>query len=142
MMSMPYLNFQRNYVRSLLIFVLSFTLLNNICLAETIIIDGKTIINQPTTYKNVTLDLSHGYFFITGNATLKIENSEIKGIISPNNPYLLNVSYGDIISINNVFNVQVKDIKSSPTESPFYRAIHIRQGKLSMIGNYFTVDKP
>ncbi len=141
-MKIAYLNFPRYFFKRFLTFVFCFILLNKICFAETVIIDGKTIINQPTTYQNVTLDLSHGYFFVTNNATLKIENAEIKGIISPDNPYFLNVFDGDLTLENNIFDVHVKNIESSPKKSPFYRTIHIRKGKLSMTGNYFTIDKP
>ncbi len=139
---MFHVNFQSYYVKTILIILLSFVLLNETCLAKTIVLNGKTIINQPTSYENVDLDLSNGYFHIIDNATLKIKNSEIKGTISASNPYFINVSNGNVILENNIFNVQTRDIESTPKKSPYYKVIHVKQGKLSMIGNDFSIDKP
>lgn len=109
--------------------------------ATSIVINGETIINKPTTFKNVTLDLSHGYFTIANNSILDIENCVIKGIISPENPFFIQVATGKLILINNTVRVRVINIQPSPDTTSVFRVINVSRGTVNIVGNRFSVDK-
>ena len=112
------------------------------CYAEIITINGKVIIDKPTRYKNVTLDLSRGYFSIVSNGSLEIESSLINGIISPENKQLLQISSGNLILRNNKFNISVRNIPPNPSDSIGYYMINLLQGGVNITNNEFKIDKP
>lgn len=116
-------------------------IVSRVSFAEIIIVAPNTIIEKDTTYHNVILDLSHGSFLITKNASLKIENSIINGSISPDNPFLINVTSGNLILKNNTFNVISTNIPANPNHPPLNYLINISQGVASIIGNRFTTNK-
>jgi hypothetical protein len=102
---------------------------------------NKIIIDHPTSYKNITLDLSEQSFFITNNATLTIENCIINGIISPDNPILFYLLTGEIIFKNNSVSIIAKDITPDPTIVSIYNVFKIDEGKVTLSNNQFNIDK-
>lgn len=74
-----------------------FFILHATCFAERIIIHPKTVIDKNTVYQYATLDMSNGSFIINNNASLQIEESEITGTLSPDNPFLISVANGRLI---------------------------------------------
>jgi hypothetical protein len=103
---------------------------------------AQIIIDHPTTYKGMTVDLTNQSFLITNNATLTIENCSIKGVISPASPILFNLSSGQIIFKNNLVSIVAKDIAPNPTSVSVYYVFKIDQGSMTLSGNEFSVDKP
>lgn len=115
---------------------------NTSCFSKTIIINKITIIDKPTTYKNVILNINHGYFVIINQAALKIKNSIINGSVSPNNNSLIKIIEGKLILKNNKFNITAVNIQPHPSERNNYDVINIEQGKLKIVGNNFNIDLP
>lgn len=113
-----------------------------VCIAQTIVIQGKTVIDKPMTYHHVTLDMSHGSFVITNNATLDIENSEINGTLAVDNPFLINVNNGTLKLKNNTVNVTAVGIQAARDSVSLYNTITVFQGAVEIIANHFTIDKP
>jgi len=110
--------------------------------AESIIINGEKKINQPISYKNVTIDLTKGRFTVDMDATLDIENSTINVVISPDNSWAINLISGNLIFKNNIVNVTTESIQPNPTESAQYHVLNIIQGSVNIQKNRFSIDKP
>lgn len=110
-------------------------------LAKTVILKTNQIINTPTSYNNVTLNLTSG-FIIEPGGSLDIENSVINVQISPSNPYFVYMTTGALTLKNNTVNVTVSGIAPSPYSPLPYELIQIDQGALSVIHNSFTVSQP
>ncbi len=111
-------------------------------IAKTLVLRGQQLIDKPTVYKNVSLDLQKGSFLITNQATLELDNTELKGIISPDNPFLLKLISGKLILKNSHIKVEVQDIPENPLYPSSYYALTIVQGQVYLLGNSFTIDKP
>ncbi len=117
-------------------------LFNSSCSAkETIIFEGKVIIDKSTSYKNVILDLTHGNFLIVNNASLEIENCIINGSISVANPFLIKVVQGYLSLKNNSFNISSINLPEDPPSPSIYDLINVTDGKINIVANHFTVDK-
>jgi len=121
------------------IFILLFTL--SVCHAETIKLHGKTVISAPTTYQNVDIDMTNGFFFVVNNASLTIQNSTIEGLITPNNPILLNIDQGQLILKNTQVTVDTNRIQPIPDDVPPYDLIFITQGNIQLENNNFTINQ-
>ncbi len=118
-------------------------LTSNICFAQAVVvITGEKVINTPTTYTNVILDLSNGHFQITGGGTLDIENCVINGTIAANNPYLFHLTMGVFKLANNVINVTTRDVPASPGTTSILQVIKILQGIVNITGNTANIDLP
>lgn len=113
----------------------------SVCHADIIKLHGRTIISSPTVYQNDTLDLSEGYFLLTNNATLKIENCVIQGVISPINPILINIIQGKLILANNKVFIKTSQLKPLPDSVPPYNVILIDGGSVVLDGNDFSIDQ-
>lgn len=110
--------------------------------AKPIVIIGKTIIKKPTTYKNVVLDLTRGYFYVVNNASLQIENCIINGTISPRNIHLINLVTGSLVFKNNKVSVTSVDIPKNPLNPSGYDVISVLQGQVMLVGNKFSINTP
>lgn len=128
-------------IQNITLFVFCMLCFCAISYAQTIVITGKSVINKPVLFNNVTLDLSHGYFFITGNGKLTIQNSSILGGISPDNPRLIEVNNGTLVLKQNTMNVIADNIPPSPEQISTYNVIRIIQGHVNLANNHFTIDK-
>lgn len=115
--------------------LLSFIFCSYSCFANRVKLDGEIVIDQPTVYKNATLDMSQTRFIITNNATLDIENSTINSTISPTNPFFITVENGSLIFKNNQVNVTAKDIPSNPDSIASYYLLKIQQGNVNIVAN-------
>jgi hypothetical protein len=103
---------------------------------------SQIIINKPITYKNRVINLTNQSYFITNNAILDIENSIIKGTISPNNPILFYLSSGKIIFKNNKIFITTNNIEPDPVNLTPFHIFMIDEGKIELFSNDFTIDKP
>ncbi|MDX1901435.1 MAG: right-handed parallel beta-helix repeat-containing protein [Gammaproteobacteria bacterium] len=122
--------------------VLFLLILSNLARSETIVIHGRVFIDKPTTYNNVTLDLSHGSFVITNGAVLHVENSIIQGTLSSNNPFLIYGLAGRLEFINNRVHVAVDGVSPQPDIPAQYNAFRTRQAEVIFSGNTFFVGTP
>jgi len=109
--------------------------------SKPLIITGIQVITTPTVYSNATLDLSHGAFLITKNATLTIVNSSIKGTLSPENPRLFTVSDGGLTLSDSHIDVTSENISPSPRTPPQYSVISVLRGQLSLSDNEFSTNR-
>lgn len=116
-------------------------LFSPLCFSKTIVIEAMTKIEKHTTYRNVTLDLSHGSFIIAKNGALHIENCIVNGAISPANPFLINLTHGELTLKNNRFNISSLNITPKESTPSLYNVIHVLQGGVYIVGNRFTIDK-
>lgn len=112
---------------------------NTSCLAA-IVLHGNQIINAPTTYNNVTLDLTDGRFTVNTGGALNIQNSIIDITISPGNPFLVQMNNGSINLNNNKVNVKVTGISQNPNIKALYELIAIQQGGVTVTNNAFAID--
>ena len=112
-----------------------------LALSKTVTLKSNQIINTPTSYNNVTLNLNNG-FIIEPGGSLDIENCVVNVQISPGNPYFIYMTTGALTLKNNTFNVSVSGISPSPYTPQPYELIQIDQGALSIIHNSFTVSQP
>jgi parallel beta-helix repeat protein len=116
----------------------------NVSLASqpVVVVQPNTVISSATTYDNVMLDMSAGSFIIENNATLTIKNSTIAGTISKNNPLLINVDNGSLNLNHNDVNIKVKGLDPHDTTQSLENVIQVGLGKLTMLDNKFSMDKP
>jgi hypothetical protein len=128
-----------NLICIYLLIWLAFTSSNS--MAKTIKLTGQTIIDKTTEYKNINFDLSRGFFIITNNATLTIENSTINGSISPVNSSLIKLSSGHLVLKNNIINVDTINLPPTPGQPSKYNVINIVNGDVKIIGNNFSIKK-
>lgn len=117
-------------------------LANNFCFAQTVVINKQQVIDKPTKFKNVTLDLTHGGFTIKKNGSLDIENSTIDITISPSNPFFVRILLGSLTLKNNIFNVTVSGISADPDHQALFNLIIIDKALVEITGNNFTIDTP
>ena len=108
--------------------------------AETITIKGLKIIDQSTCYRNATINLDEGAFLVTNNATLQFVNSKISGTLSPQNPFLLHLSLGQLVMSNSTLQVATQDIEPIPENPSAYHAIRVSQGKVYMVNNKLSIS--
>jgi len=118
-----------------------FFLISESCFAD-IIINGNHNINTPTTYSNVTLDMSNGRFTVNTGGALNIQNSTINVTISPTNPFFTTLTNGSLMMHNNTVNVSVNGIASNPNTPSMNPLINIQQGTVDLSGNNFAVSTP
>lgn len=125
------------------LFLLLLIIFNNTCLAhKSITLKGTTIINTPTTFSHVTLNLNEGAFLITNNASLDIENCTINVTMSPTNPFFISLLTGSLTLKNNIVRIRSKNLPLTPLDQSLYYAIQIQQGtNVNIIHNIFSVDK-
>ena len=115
---------------------------NALCFAD-VVLHGEQVIDKPTTYNNVTLDLTDGRFTIKTGGSLAISNSTIKSQISQNNPYFVKMLDGGLDLNSNTVKVTTQDLSPNPDVKTFdFDLIQVVQGKVSIIQNQFTNDKP
>jgi hypothetical protein len=106
---------------------------------EKIVLTGRIVIDKPTTYKNIFLDLTHANLEIINNATLHIENCIVNGIISPDNPFLIKVSSGSLNLKNNIFNTSSINLPTDPKSPTIYNLINVVEGKIDLFSNRFFI---
>lgn len=116
-------------------------LASSIVFAATIVIAPNTVIDQPTTYSNSTLDMSHGSFFIKNHAKLTIINSTIQGTLSPTNPVLFNVETGDLDFQDNNFSIKTTGITPHPLTQSLQYVMQMGLGTVNLKGNTFKMDQ-
>jgi len=126
-------------LRKFIIIVLFFIV--HAAYAKPIVIQGKTIIDKPTIYRNVVLDLSDGYFQVLNDAKLTIENCIINGSISTKYVNLIDINSGHLILKNSKFNILSTDIPENPSSPSIYNLIHVSKGQASIIRNKFSINK-
>lgn len=102
---------------------------------------GRVVIDKDTTFKNVELDLSQGYFEVVNKASLQLENCIVKGIVSNKKPMMFNVEEGRLSLKNNDVTVKSVGIVATPATPSVYHVIKFNKGKLTFISNQFVVDK-
>lgn len=110
--------------------------------AQTIVITGVKVIDKPTTYENVVLDLTNGAFAINKNGVLKILNSTVNVTLSPGNPFFASLNRGHLVLEKDVFNVTSSGLSPSPTTQPLVWLIQVNRGTLNLAGNQFTSAMP
>jgi hypothetical protein len=103
---------------------------------------SKIIIDQSTIYKNKTIDLTNQSYYITNNATLDIENCIIKGVISPDNPGLFDLSSGKLIFKKNTVNIKTNNIIPDTNNITPFHVFTIENGSIDISGNHFVIDQP
>lgn len=111
------------------------------CFAKPIVIPRVTVIDRPTKYDGVILDLTKGSFLVTNNATLQIENSTINGTISPDNPFLINVVNGQIYLKNTKVHVNALNIIPDPIQPSIYYVINVAKGMVTLLKNQFDINE-
>jgi len=107
-----------------------------------IIIHGNQVINTPTTYNNVTLDLTDGRFTVVTGGTLTIQNSIVNMTVSPTNPFFIALNNGGINLANNTINVKVSGIAQNGDIAALYQLINITQGNVNVSNNTVSIDTP
>ena len=134
-----YLKYSRHGIKTILTAVV--ILLASPCFAKPIVIPHVTVIDRPTRYNGVILDLRQGSFLVINNATLQIENSTINGTISPANPSLINVINGNILLKNNKVHVMAANITPDPITPSIYYVINVAKGIVTLSKNMFNVNQ-
>src|SRR5689334_4154805 len=112
--------------------------INNICFAGNVVITGDQIINKPTTYNNVVLDMTNGRFTITTGGSLEIKNSTINTTISLSNPYAILLKNGGLTLKNNTVNATVSGIIANPNVKAVHQLLQVQHGDVDIEGNTFT----
>lgn len=130
-------------VYSIWILLTIFLLSNNTCLAtKSLTINGTRIIDKPTTFSNIILNLDQGAFLIKNNASLDIINCIINVTMTRNNPFFISLLTGNLTLHNNIVNVTAIDLPVTPSTQSLYYAIQIQQAnKVNISDNQFAVDK-
>ncbi len=100
-----------------------------------------SIISKDTTYQNASIDLSNGSFQIINNATLKIENCNINGNITPDNPAFFKITSGHLVLKHSTLNVNSAGITSMPQHPALYYIINVLQGDVDIINNKIFTNK-
>lgn len=140
-----YLKKPQNYdFRSLIKFFTGLILffgLEAYCFAD-VVLHGNQIIQTPTTYNNVTLDLTDGRFTINPGGSLKITNSIVNIQLSPSNPFFVQMMQGALDLQNNKVNVTVSGIPQTPDTLATRQLIKIQQGGINLKQNSFTINTP
>ena len=135
---------EQNSIKSgfLLILLLGIALylISQACLASPIIIAGNKIINTPTMYNNVELDMTNGRFTITAGGSLTIENAVINVAISPSNPYFVSMNNDSLSLKNNTIHVTSSGITPNPNVKSLNELIDVQQGKVEIVGNTVQID--
>lgn len=117
-------------------------LMSGTAFAANIVVAPNTVIDQPTTYTNSTLDMTNGSFIIKNHATLTLSNCTVQGILSPINPVLFNVEAGSINFQNNIVNVQAVNIPPHPQTQALQYVMQIGLGSVNLKGNSFKIEQP
>lgn len=117
-------------------------LFHPVAFAHYVGIVGQYIIHQDTTYSNVMLDLSQGYFDIQNNAKLVLNNCIVIGTLSPQKPNLIMVGHGSLVLKNNRFKISTVDIMEDHTKQSLFSLLKVLQGKVTIVGNEFLIMKP
>ena len=115
-------------------------LISSLSFAQTIVVTGSRVIDKPTKFENVTLDLSKGNFIIKQNGVLEIDNSVVNVSISADNNFFSSLNNGHLVLKNNVFNVKASGIAPNATAPAAYQLIQVNQGTLNLTSNQFTID--
>lgn len=115
-------------------------LLNNAAFADTVVIDSNKVIDKATTYKNVTLDLTHGEFTVKSSGVLNIEDSIVDVVISPSNPFFVALDGGTLKLKNSTVRVTTSGISPNPSSQALYKLINIKEGWVSINKNDFSID--
>lgn len=121
--------------------ILLFVLLGFAIVATPLTRHEKIIVNKPTHYKNITLNLAEDTLIITNNATLEIENCIIKGIVSPDNPILIQIQSGKLLLKNSYLFATTDRIPPTPSNPSLYSIINVAQGNVDLFNNHFTINK-
>lgn len=116
-------------------------LLPPVCFANTITIKKNYLIDKPTKYNNVTLDLSQGNFTVDHEGSLDIEDSVINVTISPQQPFFVNLVNGSLILKRNIISVTINNIPPDPDNPSLFYLIQITQGLVDIEDNSFYVDQ-
>ncbi len=125
-----------------LFFIIVLFIISQSMFAKPIVVLNKTVIDKPTLYKNMELDLSNGSFEITNHATLTIQDCILRGTITPKNTQLISLMTGHLILKGNRFIVTSVDIPSTPSNPSIFDAITVNEGTVTIVGNQFTIDTP
>ena len=110
--------------------------------AQTIKIHRNTVITTPTTYENVTLDMSDGSFIIKTNGELKIKRSIINGTLSKDVPILFTIDNGKLNLEKNTVNIITHHLPPHPQTQSLEYVMNITLGGLNIDGNQFNIDNP
>ncbi len=116
--------------------------ISSVCFAGPIVINGNVVIDKPTTYQNVVIDMSHGRFTINAGGSLKIDNSTINSTISPANPFMVTMTDGSLTLSNNKVNVASTGITPDPTVKSSYPLLVVQTGKVDISNNAFINSNP
>lgn len=114
---------------------------NASCFAA-IVLHGNQVINSPTAYNGVTLDLTDGRFTINTGGALNIQNSIINITVSPSNPFFVQMNNGNLALNNNKVNVKVSGIPQNSDTNASYQLVSVQQGSVNVINNAFVIDTP
>lgn len=111
------------------------------CFAD-IVLHGEQVINKPTTYDHVTLDLTDGRFSIRPGGSLTISNSTVRVQISQANPNFVQMINGNLNLQANQVNVTTTLSSNAQVKFFDFDLIRVDQGTVSINKNNFTIDKP
>jgi parallel beta-helix repeat protein len=109
--------------------------------AQTITIHRNTLIITPTTYNNVTLDMSDGSFIIKTGGALTVKNSVINGTLSKDVPILFTVDNGKLNLDNNKVKIKTLGLPQDPFKQSLQHVMNITLGSLDINANKFSIDK-
>ena len=85
--------------------------------------------------------MTNGAFLIVNNATLAIENGILNGSMDKKNPWLINLTNGQLILINNTVNITATKLPADAANKSGYNFISLLKGKVKILRNHFKVDK-
>ncbi len=125
-----------------LLSALLFLLFPSGALANSMVITGKYVIDQDTTFSNMMLDLTQGYFEIRNNAKLELDHCIVTGLLSPDKPQLLHLYSGGLILKKNRFRISTLGIPKNPDMPSVFSVFRIHQGQVKLVANDFTIAQP
>jgi len=139
----PYKRFTDSKLDYFLIYLISIALFifSNVTYATTdIVIDGRQVIDKPTSFSNVVIDMTHGRFKIVKGGSLKIENSTINSNLYFDNPYTIDLEHGSLFLKNNKINIDASMIKSNKLGLAKHEVFKVNKGKVELIQNDIWVN--
>lgn len=111
--------------------------------AESILqLSGKKIIDRPTVYRDVSIDMTNGSFVVINNASLSLIHTKVKGKFSTTNSVLFNILDGHLILNENKFDLDAESIPPNPKATSLYPTISVTKGDVRFTRNNFSVNEP
>jgi len=117
-------------------------ILSSTAFATTVIIKPNTAISASKKYSGVTLDMTSGSFNVTNGAILTLENCQVTGTLSNDNPVLFNIENGQLQMQNNTVSVRTFGLDPHPLTQSLQYVVQVNMGSVNLNGNRFSIDQP